>query len=306
MKNKILFSILMAVLSLGVIATVKPVYAEEEIIEPEVTGSVVVSPGEHFTYSITENPQIGDVVTLEITTDFLYVIETVKVNGVAIVEDEETAGVYKFVLAEGENVVTVVTVLDKEVLGVLGELYEQSKAEDGTLSLEKIFSVENIILIVKWLLDGGILIAFARYFIKNKELEKKTEEAIQQTMDKLIPASTKEVVIASIQENIAPTFEKMGEYFSELQTATSTMAKCMALMQENTPEAKMAILEALNNLNIGDKDAINQTKEYLTNLIKQAEEKYVNTIAALEKIKEENQKVLESEEVVSSEDGTII
>ena len=91
------------------------------------------------------------------------------------------------------------------MLGEVATIYENATA-DGEFSWENLFSVENIITIVKWLLDGGILIAFARYFLKNKELERKTEVAINKTMEKIIPEATKETVIKSIEENIAPNF----------------------------------------------------------------------------------------------------
>lgn len=296
---------LFALMGLGfAFSKVNPVcvHAEEEIVET-VKNTVVIEKPIHgsITASIEEG-EIGDICVLEAKHDFLYKIDFIKVNGVALIEDEDIAGKFSFILVEGENLVTSSFVIDEELCGELTNVISQLENKDW----KNLFTIENAITLVKWLLDGGILIALARYYIKDKRLEKKLEASVKDIISEMIPGQTQEAVLKCTEAIITPIFAELTAQNSEMAKAMNVFAKCMALSQENTPEARRAILDELSGLKIADVNTINEAKKYIEEVIRKVKLDYEEVMKKVNSIIEKNKENIEQpneEETVKKEDA---
>ena len=227
-----------------------------------------------------------------------YLVEFAEANGSRLIEDENIRGVYKFALVEGDNKITVKFIIDEELLGTLSSIVDEAANKDWT----NLFTVKNVITIVAWLLDGGILIAVIRYFVKDKKLEEKLEKNTKDTLTKIVPQQTKEAITECVERLITPIFAQMQGHMVEIEQAMNVFAKCFALSQENTPEARKAILDELTSLKVGDLKLIDSVKAYIENLVAQQNANYQATLNAIREIGAKNQQVLDETQSDSAEE----
>ena len=277
-----------------------------EVIEEEKPCKVVIEKSEHGSVEvdITEG-KVGDIVTITAKHDMLYKIKGVYVNGTALIEDENTSGLFVFSLVEGENKITAEFVVDEELCGTLTDIISEATNKDWT----NLFSMENVITLVKWLLDGGVLIAMVRYFVKDKRLADKLEEKVKETCEKIVPDNTKNAVIENTKTIIEPMFNQVVQDGALARQLMGIMVKCMVLMQQNTPEAKIAILDEFEKLKgIADLDSIANIKKYIEEAVSQHSKAYEETLARIKNISEHHQEnineIKESSEV--KDNGTQI
>lgn len=278
--------------------------AAEEIVEPAVC-TVELEKVEHGKISVDKTEgTVGETVTINVEPKIFYVVESVTVNGTSLVESKETKGVYTFVLSEGENKVSAKLVIDEETFGIFTDMVKEAEAKDW----KNLFSVKNIISIVGWVLNGGLLIAMVRYFIKDKRLESKVETATKESIEKIIPDSTKTTVVETIEKVITPIVSNLNSKMVDIEKAMTTFSKCMALAQENTSESRKAIIDELSGLNLGDSETLNQVKEYIEKMVKEALDAQQETLKMIENIKASNQQIIEKEhskdEKQKGENGT--
>lgn len=282
---------------------------EPAVVEPVAEATVVLPKLEHgtITSSITEG-NVGDICELDVRAEILYIVSGVTVNGTALVEDENIKGIYKFALVAGENKVVVNIVVNAEILGDLSTIYEQLRNKDWT----RLFSVENVLILVKWVLDCGILIAIIRYYVRDKRLAGKLEEAVKKEIDKIIPESTKQTVIATIKEVLEPLFAQLKADNMEIMNGLTIFSKVLALAQEGTPESRVAILDLLSQLKLSDAKTLEEVKRYIDLVLKEHDTKYNEMMEKLNQINEENKNLIAEEEKPVSEekpnigDGTSI
>lgn len=263
---------------------------EEAPVEETFECQVVLSTFEHGEISVDkEEGHVGEIVTVTAKHDIFYLIDFVAVNGTNLVESEETSGLFSFALVEGENKITAKFTIDKELLGEMSTIVEQATNKDWT----NLFSVENVVRIVSFLLNGGLLIAIIRYFVKDKRLEKKLENKVEDTLQKVLPDTTKDIIIANTKEVLEPIFVETTSYQQEIIRVLSVFIKCFALMQENTPEARSAVLAELSNLKIGDTKVINDAKEFLEKYFAGKMEELNSVLSNLDGIIEKNKEIIE-------------
>lgn len=258
-----------------------------EVIDEEKPCKVVIEKSEHGSVEvdITEG-KVGDIVTITAKHDMLYKIKGVYVNGTALIEDENTSGLFVFSLVEGENKITAEFVVDEELCGTLTDIISEATNKDWT----NLFSMENVITLVKWLLDGGVLIAMVRYFVKDKRLADKLEEKVKETCEKIVPETTKNSVIENTKTIIEPMFNQVVQDGALARQLMGVMVKCMVLMQQNTPEAKIAILDEFEKLKgIADLDSIANIKKYIEEAVSQHSKAYEETLARIKNISEHHQ-----------------
>lgn len=285
------------------------VKAEDEVVEPTAEATVVLPKLEHgnIEATITEG-NVGDICKLNIKAEVLYLVGSVSVNGTALVEDENIRGLYSFALVSGENVVSVNIVINEEILGQLSGIYSQLRSKDWA----NLFTVENLLTLIKWVFDCGILIALIRYYVRDKRLAAKLEKATKEELDKVIPQATKETVVSTVKEVMEPIFAQIKADNVEIVNGMSTFARAMALAQQNTPESRVAILELLSKLNISDEKTISEVKTYIDKLFAEHLDSYNNVMNSLNKISEENKAIIEEDKPVEEEplpevgDGTSI
>lgn len=267
--------------------TGEPTTGGGEVIDEEKPCKVVIEKSEHGSVEvdITEG-KVGDIVTITAKHDMLYKIKGVYVNGTALIEDENTSGLFVFSLVEGENKITAEFVVDEELCGTLTDIISEATNKDWT----NLFSMENVITLIKWLLDGGVLIAMVRYFVKDKRLADKLEEKVKETCEKIVPETTKNSVIENTKTIIEPMFNQVVQDGALARQLMGIMVKCMVLMQQNTPEAKIAILDEFEKLKgIADLDSIANIKKYIEEAVSQHSKAYEETLARIKTISEHHQ-----------------
>lgn len=293
---KKMFGLLCAVLGLGGVVSfgfmkaqpVLPVYAEGEVVEDEDKATVILPKVEHGEVEATIlEGKAGDVCELNIRPEMFYIISNVSVNGTALVEDENISGLFKFTLVKGDNKVEINIVVNKELLGELSTIYEQAKNKDWT----NLFTVENVIHLIRWVLDCGILVAIVRYFIRDKRLADKVCKDVKSEVDKIIPDTTKQAVVATVQGVLEPIFAQMKADNIEMMRAMGVFAKCMALAQEDTPESRIAILNMLSELNISDEKTLAEVKAYIDKLFADHIDSYNKIMESLDQISKENKEI---------------
>lgn len=309
MKKKIglLFGLMLGIFTVGMCVNHTPtaVFAEgEESSEPapesseepvessepeeEFECSVVLGTYEHgkISVSITEG-HIGDIVELNAKHDLFYLVEWIKVNDTNLTEDEEISGLYKFALVEGENKITAKFVVDAELLGEMSIIYDQAMNKDWT----NLFSLENVVRIVSFLLSGGLLLAMVRYFIKDKRIAKNVEESVKSVCNEIVPETTKQVVIAQTKETLKPLFAQTTAYQEDIIRVLGILVKCIALMQEDTPDSRRAILAELANLNIGDMKVVEDAKKFIDQYFNDKMAQLQGTLNKLDEVIEKNKEV---------------
>lgn len=258
--------------------------------------------GEYVHGEITldkDRGHVGETVTMTVKPTLLYLVEYVKVNGVNLVEDETTKWVYSFVLVEGENKVEAKFAVDKELLGEMSVIYEQAINKDWT----HLFSLENVLRIVAFLLEGGILLVIARYFIQDKKIGDGVERGVSKTVSKVIPEAAKEAVLANTKEVLKPMFSEITGYQQDIIRVVGILIKCIALMQEGTPDARRAILAELANLNIGDMQVIEKAKKFIDDYFAQKAANMEGMMNDLNKIIEQNKNTANTEENNSEQEN---
>lgn len=165
--------------------------------------TVIIEKAAHGTITASlEYGNIGDVCVITAKHDLLYKVSFVKLNGVELVEDENISGKYSFELVAGENRITSSFVVDSELCGELTGIVDQVENKDWS----NLFSLENVVVFVKWVIDGGLFFAILRYYVKDKRLESKLEAETKRTLSAVVPETTKVVVVETIQNVLAPIF----------------------------------------------------------------------------------------------------
>lgn len=248
----------------------------------------------------------GDICTLNIKPEIFYIIESVKVNGTALIEDENISGLYKFAMVRGENIVDVKIVVNSELLGDLSTIYAQARDKDWT----NLFSTENILRLVSFVLNGGVLTAVVAYYIRDKRLAKAVTKATKEELDKIVPDVTKDTVLKVVREFFEPMFAQMKADNVEMMKAMGVFAKVLTLAQEDTPESKAAILNILSELRISDEKTLAEVKSYIDNFFAENLKKYEDILKKIEEIGQSTKEIIgedaEAEEPAPAEDGTSI
>ena len=230
---------------------------------------------------------IGDIVTLTVDPDAFYLLEYIEMNGSNLIEDEELYDTYKFALVEGENKVTAHFVVNQELLGEMAVIYEQASNKDWT----HLFSAENVFRIISLLFSGSLLLTMVRYFIKDKRLADKVEKKVEKTVEKVVPETTKQVVAENIKNVIEPIFAQTAGYQEEIIRVLGILVKCIALMQEDTPESRRAVLAELANLNIGDMKVIEDARNFIDKYFDEKVLELNNILGGLDKIIDKNTEI---------------
>ena len=288
----------------------EPVSSSQEPVEPEPTedapaATVIIEKVDHAKITTSlENGNPGDVCIINVEADLFYLTQSVTVNGTALVESEDISGEYSFVLAEGENKILVKIGVDKELLGQFADIFEKV----STGNLDDLFSVRNIVAFVFWILNGGLLIAMVRYYIKDKRLAEKVEQGTRNAVSKVVPEETRKIVVSSIEKVITPMFKDIHAGNADIVQAMAVFAKCFALSQENTPESRKAILDELSGLKISDASTLETIKNYIDEAVAKYQLSYKEALEAIQNIGKQNEAILaenneDEEEEVPADNG---
>ena len=229
-----------------------------------------------------EGGNVGDIVTLIAKPYSLFGVESVTVNGVALTQNED--GNYNFTLVEGENVVVATFKVNQEEISYILGLIE--KAKDG--NWEDIFSLKNLFTIISWVISlftaGGLCITL----LKKQKIKAKTAEEISAAVEEVTKGETSKAVNAFMEKILGPSFDMFGEKLKEINEMCASMARCMVLAQENTPEARLAIIQELSKTNKKAQDLAEEVKKIVHDEMSATEKEKQEKIDTLKDLEEKN------------------
>ena len=229
-----------------------------------------------------EGGNVGDIVTLIAKPYSLFGVESVTVNGVALTQNED--GNYNFTLVEGENVVVATFKVNQEEISYILGLIE--KAKDG--DWEDIFSLKNLFTIISWVISlftaGGLCLTL----LKKQKIKAKTAEEISAAVEEVTKGETSKAVNAFMEKILGPSFDMFGEKLKEINEMCASMARCMVLAQENTPEARLAIIQELSKTNKKAQDLAEEVKKIVHDEMSATEKEKQEKIDTLKDLEEKN------------------
>lgn len=269
MKKRLLglFLVLGLMLGIGFAINVK---AEGE--EPTYTSTVIINNIEHGNVEISaDKGNVGDVITLTVEPDILYVIDSVYANGTQILTNED--GLYQFALVEGENTVGAKFVINNEALETITELVGKAKDE----GFESLFQPKNLILLIFAILSlaegTGLLIAVSKL--------KGVKEA-----------TTKEVANAT-QGAYNNTLTAIQKTMDNTQEAVKILARCTVLAQEGTPESRLAIIDEVTKLQQTSDNLVDEVKTAINESLEKMKEIQNSKIKAIEELEQANNNLVD-------------
>ena len=196
----------------------------------------------------------GEIVTIYAGAYPMFKVESIMVNDVILTAGEDKT--YKFQLIEGENVIKANFVINSSEIGELMAIIKQY--EDN--NWENFFSLETLGILVSWLVtllsSGGLGVMF----LKSKKVKAKTEDKVMETVLSTLQDTNTKAINNFLKETFGPAFEKISSNLEVTDKTCTTLARCFILSQENTPEARLAIISELTNLQKTESSLADQVK----------------------------------------------
>ena len=267
----------------------------EELVQEEATVTVATNKGGDILVDVTEG-HAGDKVTARVSPNVLYKVESVKVNGVNITANEE--GNYEFLLAAGENTIEASFAVDNAELETIAGLLTDAKNKDW----DSIFNLSNLLTFISWgvslLLGSGFFITL----IRSKKIKVKTMKEVEEAWNTVVNNEVGKTIGNFLQDTIKPLVEKYNLKTEELQTTMKTLARCVVLMQEDTPEARLAIINELTEFKSVNSELTEEVKKIIDTEIAKSNQDKAELSKAIEELKAANNEI-KVEEDKGSGDG---
>ena len=99
------------------------------------------------------------------------------------------------------------------------------------------------IKIVGWLVDAGVLSGMFVVWLKYRKYKHNTVEEVIGAVKEEVGAYTKDAINSLSEKEIKSIVDKVAD----LENATETIMKVLVLMQDTTPEGKVALLDYLGS-----------------------------------------------------------
>ena len=271
----------------------------EEIVENPTTqynANVVIvesKNGEIYVDIIEGNA--GDLVTINVVPDVLYELQSINVNGVILEPKTDIDGkeVYQFQLVEGTNTINASFEISDEKLTEIVGLLEKIKNRDW----KEIFSLENILNIIYFvfatLTSGGLCFTLLKY----KRLKAKTIEDVNDNVTNILETKIPEQLIKFLEDFFGPFDAKFLEKIDGVVEVARVLTRCMILMQEGTPESRLAILKEIESIKTDEEELSNQVKRLISDEMAKKERELENKEKALAALREENENTITIDEV---------
>lgn len=280
-KLFLLFALIGGMFAFG--SNIELVSAEEEIV---YSSNVVVDTIENgdIIVDVLEG-NVGDKVTFKVSPYVLYKVETVTVNGVAITPNND--GIYEFLLVEGENKVSATFVVNKAELETIAGVLADARNGDWS----QIFTLDNMLTFISWMITTLLSSGFFITLIKSKKIQSKTASEISGTIEVLINSKFGDMTENFLKNTVMPIMDKYNVNMEFMDKTMKAMARCFMLAQENTPEARLAIVEELTKLNNNEKDLREEVKEIIEKEVAKSKEETAKLTQDLEDLKRANQEI---------------
>ena len=258
---------------------------QEEIVTFESTVTISSQKGGEILVDLTE-VHVGDKVTAHVSPYVLYKIETVSVNGVNLTANED--GNYEFLLVEGENIITATFVVDNEELTSIANLLADAK--DG--EWDEIFTMSNLVQAIYWLLTTIFTSGFFITLLKTKKIKAETTKEIKSAVEAILSSKLGDSINTFLEATIVPLFEQYNIKINYTEETCKVLARCFALAQENTPEARLAIINELTKFKNTEQDLNEEVKKIINEEIERNNAEKAQLNKTIEELKEANQKVV--------------
>lgn len=244
---------------------------------------VTISDVKNGTIEVSKTEgEIGEIVEIYNTPDLLYDLTQLTVNGIVLTPDKY--GIYSFALIEGENIVAAKFEVSDEKLEKIAELLGQAK--EG--KWEDIFTVSNLMQLISWIITTLCSSGFFITLYKSRKYKQLTPQEIAKQVETKLDNVLGEKLSGFLTDIFGPYSEAMLTKFEKMETSTKTLVRCFILMQENTPESRIAILKELDGLNSNETNLLTtQVKELIAEEVKKQEEQSKNLSNTLEELKVE-------------------
>lgn len=123
------------------------------------------------------------------------------------------------------------------------EITEEKFAEKVKAYVEQYTGESLAIKIVGWLVDAGVLSGMFVVWLKYRKYKHNTVEEVVGAVKDEIGTYTKDTINSLSEKEIKSIIDKVAD----LETATETIMKVLVLMQDTTPEGKVALLDYLGS-----------------------------------------------------------
>lgn len=189
-----------------------------------------------------------------------------------------------------------------------------------TLNWGSLLTVQNLMTIASWLVIViGILVLYGinrRYKKRGSTTLEEVKKSLSAQIEESCGTEVAKVVSDVFDTTIKATFTAIEGKLEKVDANNATLVRCLLLMQENTPEARLAITKCLSELDTTADKKGDEVKALIEAEMKKYQEQAEAKAIALEEAKKSNEawkdKASQSESSATSEavgdgyDGTTI
>lgn len=233
-----------------------------------------------------EGGEVGQIVTVYVSPNILCTLTNISANGTQLVKNED--GNYTFTLVEGDNTIEGEFIVDKEQFEFIAQQIGNIKNGDWGA----IFSVDNLLNFISWGISLFLSSGFFVTLIKSKKLKNKTTEEVASAMTFAAETSIVETVNRVLEKVLGDTFTKYLEKTDSIDETMKVLTRCFVLSQENTPEARLAIIQELTNLKANTQaDLTEQVKNMIQSEIQKNNQELEAKKNAIQALKDANSNI---------------
>lgn len=261
----------------------------ESILESEVVElpcKVIVTAAQYGDIIVDkESGNVGDIVTVYAKPYSLFKLKNIMVNGTALVANAD--GIYTFAMIEGENKVSAeFEISQSEVSYILGLI---ENAKNG--NFEDIFSLKNLLTLISWAISLFMGSGFCITLLKSKKIKAQTAQEISEAVDAATKSEVAKGISAFLSEQFGPSFDALSTSINDISETCQSMARCMVLGQENTPEARLAIIQELSSKSKKAESLADEVKKIVHAEMADAEKAKQDKLDLIEELEAKNQAI---------------
>lgn len=162
-----------------------------------------------------------------------------------------------------------------------------------SINWSSLLTVQNLMTIGSWVvIIVGILILYGlnrRYKKRGSTTLEEVKKSISSEIENVYGVEMAKSINSLLDTSVKAAFTAIDEKLSKLDNNNATLVRCLLVMQENTPEARLAVTKYLSELDTAEDSKAEEVKK----LIEAEMEKYKAEQEAKEKALEEARKVNE-------------
>lgn len=138
-----------------------------------------------------------------------------------------------------------------------------------SINWESLLTVQNLMTIGAWVLLFIAIIAMYLINMRYKKRGSTTLEEVQKALGAQINDTFGEQVAKQVNDMlnavVAPSYDAIVKKVSFVDQNVSTLIRCLLVMQENTPEARLAVTEYLAQLDKSNDEQAEQVRQLIQN-----------------------------------------